>query len=81
VLFIAAITLSDQCCAQSNNTSVVVNKLSFNLNRLEVSKEIFNALDYKKKKSKLLSIADFTLEPNTVFLCCTRGSYCFYFKF
>ena len=71
MLFIAAITLSDQYCAQSNNTPLVVNELSFNLNRPEVSEEIFNALDYKKKKSKLLSIADFTLETNTVFLRCT----------
>ena len=71
MLFIAAITLSDQYCAQSNNTPLVVNELSFNLNRPEVSEEIFNAFDYKKKKSKLLSIADFTLETNTVFLRCT----------
>ncbi|MGB0368630.1 MAG: hypothetical protein ACPGU4_10250 [Flavobacteriales bacterium] len=79
LLILAAVAFSSQTHAQSINTSLVVNELSFS--NQSISEGTKSALQYKKKKSKLLSIADFTLEPKTVFLCCTRSGYGFYFKF
>lgn len=81
ILFIAAVGFCNQVNAQSINTTLVVNELSFNASQSTISQGTLNALQFKKKRSKLLTIADFTLQPKTVFLCCTRGGYGFYFKF
>jgi len=77
LLILAALAIPNSAEAQSINSTLVVNEISFS----SIAPETIDAIQFKKKKSKLLSIADFTLQPKTVFLCCTRSGYGFYFKF
>jgi len=81
-LLIVLFSVTNEVNAQSLTSEVTLDT-DFNFSEKVgfVPETTVSTLHLKKKTSKLLTLADFTLEPKSVFLCCTKNGYGFYFKF
>lgn len=84
IIVLTVMNLKSEAYAQSEGSTMILHTnvgLMFSRDFGNISESVENTFRFSKPKSKLLTLAEFTLKPKTVFLCCTKGGYGFYFKF